>query len=222
MSSQGSASLSFQPYPLKRRSDLHLARKLWHCLGVLFIVGVYTSVSADTGLRLMAVVSFICVMIDISRQQWPKMNFWTLKIFGSVMREHERDSIAGTTYLLLGTFLIIWFFPRPIVTLSLIFLAVADPLASYVGILYGRDKLIGSKSLQGTLAAFAACTIVALGYLWYSGLMTERLLMVSLLAGISGALAELLPIGRLDDNFTFPIVSALCLWGIFTVFGGLI
>lgn len=213
--------MSFQPYPLKRRSDLHLARKLWHCLGVLFIVGVYSSISTDLGLRIMAVVTFFSVMLDITRHQWPKLNYWVLRVFGVVMREHERESMAGTTYLLLGTFIIIWFFPRPIVTLSLIFLAVADPLASYVGIRYGKDKLIGSKSLQGTLAAFIACTAVALGYLWFSGLMTERLLIVSLLAGVTGALAELLPIGRLDDNFTFPIASAACLWGIFTVFGGL-
>ena len=214
--------MSLQSFQLKRRSDLHLARKLWHCLGVLFIVGVYTAVSGDTALRLMAVVTFASVMIDVARHQSPKLNHLIVKVFGVVMREHERETLAGTTYLLLGTFLILWFFPRPIVTLSLVFLAVADPLASYVGIRYGKDKLIGSKSLQGTLAAFAVCTIITLGYLWYSGLMTERLLMVSLLSGIIGALAELIPIGKLDDNFTFPVVSALGLWGIFTVFGGLI
>ncbi len=184
--------------------------------------GVYWSVSQDFGLRLMAVVALACVFVDVARHQSPRLNRLTLKIFGIVMREHEREGLAGTTYLMVGTFLIIWFFPRPIVTLSLIFLAVADPLASYFGICYGKDKLIGSKSLQGTLAAFVICTLVSLGYLWYSGLMTERLLMVSLLSGIVGALAELIPIGKLDDNFTFPVVSALGLWGIFTVFGGLI
>ncbi len=214
--------MSLEPFPLKRRSDLHLARKLWHCLGVLLVVGVYSAVSSDVGLRLIALVAFLSVFIDVARHQSLWLNRLTVRIFGGVMREHEREGLAGTTYLMVGTFLIIWFFPRPIVTLSLIFLAVADPLASYFGICYGKDKLIGSKSLQGTMAALVVCTSVSFGYLWYSGIMTERLLIVSLLSGIVGALAELLPIGKLDDNFTFPVVSALGLWGIFTVFGGLI
>lgn len=222
MANHGSTALSLEPFQLKSRSDLHLARKIWHVMGVTTIVVIYSLVTVDLALRLIAVASFICVMFDVVRQQVPALNRWALKAFGLFMREHEREGLAGTTYLFLGTFLIIWFFPRPIVTLTLLFLAVADPLASYVGIRYGKDKLIGSKSLQGSLAAFAACAVLSFVYFWYTGLMTERLLIVGLLAGLSGALSELIPFGRLDDNFSFPVVSALALWAIFTVFGGLI
>jgi diacylglycerol kinase (CTP) len=219
---RGSAILSLEPYPLKRRSDLHLARKAYHILGVLLVVGIYSIVSHDTGLRAIALASFCSVIVDLSRQQWPQVNRLALRLFGSIMREHEREGFAGTTHLLLGAFLLIWFFPRPIVILTLLFLAIADPIASYIGIRYGKDKLIGSKSLQGSFAAFVVCTLAAMVYFMYTGLMTERLLIVSLLAGLSGALSELIPFGKLDDNFSFPVVSALALWLIFTVFGGLV
>ena len=219
---QGSATLSLNTLPLKRRSDLHLARKLWHALGVLGMVLLHYLLTTDQTLRVMAVLAFVFVTVDVVRHQWPAINKFVLKILGPLMREHERHNLAGTTYLILGTFIIVWWFPSPIVSLSLLFLAVADPLASFVGILYGKDKLVGSKSLQGTLAAFIACTLIAFFYLLAHDLMTERLLMVSLLAGLSGALSELLPIGRLDDNFTFPIVCACSLWAIFTVCGGLL
>lgn len=220
--SQGSATVSMNAIPLKRRSDLHLARKLWHVLGVLTVTGFQYFLTPNTALRAMAVGAFLFVTVDVIRQQWPPLNRWALRFFGPFMREHEQHGLAGTTYMVLGTFLIIWFFPKQIVTLSLLFLAIADPLASFIGILYGKDKLVGSKSLQGTFAAFAACTILALIYFLTHQMMTERLLIVSLLAGLSGAISELLPIGRLDDNFTFPVVSATLLWLIFSVFGGLL
>jgi len=51
--------------------------------------------------------------------------------------------------------------------------------------------------------------------------MVERLLMASLIAGLIGAVSELLPIGKLDDNFTFPVVSGTLLWMMFLLFGGI-
>ena len=39
-------------------------------------------------------------------------------------------------------------------------------------------------------------------------LMRERLFIVCLLSGLSGAVSELMPVGKLDDNLVFPVVSA--------------
>ncbi len=136
------------------------------------------------------------------------------------MREHERHGFAGTTYLLLGVLIIIAFFPKPVCILSLLFLAVADPLASLVGILYGKDKICGPKSLQGSSAAFSACTVIAGIYFFTHHLMIDRLVIVSLLAGVIGAISELIPIFNIDDNLTFPIVSSGFLHALFWLFGG--
>lgn len=214
--------MTLDPFPLKRRSDLHLARKLWHVGGILTMVLIYQFIGHQLALKVMGVAALFGIAFDFSRLKFPRMNAFALKFFGIFMREHERESLAGSTYLFIGVLTLLWFFPRPIIILTLMFLAVADPLASYVGIRYGKDKLIGSKSLQGTLAAFFACTVIAAIYLGYNGLMTERILIVSLLSGLSGAVSELLPIGKLDDNLSFPVLSACLLWGLFTLFGGLI
>lgn len=210
------------PIPLKRRSDLHVARKLWHVLGVLTMAGAHSLMTDDQALRLLALFSFFGVTLDIVRHQWPSVNKLVLRFMGLFMRDHERDNLAGTTYLMIGALLILWWFPRPIVTLTFLFLAMADPLASYVGIRFGKDKLVGPKSLQGTMAAFAVCTVIAAIYFSYTGLMSERLLLVTLLAGLGGALSELIPIGKLDDNLTFPLINACVLWVIFSLFGGLV
>lgn len=205
---------------LKHRSDLHLARKFWHTLGVLLIVVIYHNVNRSTAVQLITLFTAVFIVADLLRLQLPSMNKAVISIFHPFLRESEREHIAGTSYLLTGVFIIIILFPKDIVSLTLLFLAVADPLASYFGVLYGKDKLIGNKSLQGSLAAFTSCAVIATVFYFSKNLMTERLLIVSILSGLIGALAELIPVGKLDDNLTFPIISASCLWGVFYLFGG--
>lgn len=205
---------------LKRRTDLHISRKLWHCLGVLAILAIYRAVSRPVALQLISVATIVFVTSDVVRLFFPPLNRQLTKLFRPFMRDHEQHALAGTTFLLIGVLIIIALFPKPIVMLALLFLAIADPLASFVGILYGRDKILGHKSLQGTGAAFVACSLIALIYFYAHGWMTDRIIIVSLLAGVIGAGSELIPIFKIDDNLTFPIVCSSLLHALFWVFGG--
>lgn len=157
--------------------------------------------------------------IDFLRQRYPALNDWMVHAFKPIMRTHEIHKIAGTTYLLSGVTLIVALFPRPIVALTLLFLAFADPIASFIGIKYGKDKIFGHKSIQGFMAAFVVCAVATAIYLTYYNIMFDRVIVVSLLAGLIGALAELVPIGKLDDNFTLPVLSAIGLYILFYLFG---
>ncbi len=206
--------------PFKQRTDLHLVRKVWHVAGVLGLVIVYNLISRPFALQLISLVTVAFVTCDVLRQFFPKLNQGLLFFFHPFMREHERNQLAGTTYLLLGVLIIMAFFPQAIVTLSLLFLAIADPLASLVGILYGRDKILNQKSFQGTLAAFAACTLISALYFYFQNWMTERFVIVSLLGGGIGAFAELVPFFNIDDNLTFPVISSILLFILFWIFGG--
>lgn len=210
----------FSAKTLKRRSDLHLARKAWHCLGVLALLVFYTKVPRPLMLQGISFLTLFAVAADLVRQRVPKVNQCLMFVFHPFMREHERDQFAGTSYLLVGVLVVVALFPPSIVILTLLFLALADPIASLVGILYGRDKIMGHKSLQGSFAAFVTCALVAAVYFHVHGAMTERFIIVSLIAGLIGAFAELIPIGNVDDNFTFPVVSSSLLFGLFWIFGG--
>lgn len=204
---------------LKKRSDLHLARKIWHMTTVfgMFVAWVYLPEIVSISILAIALAAF--VPFDILRQKYPAMNEWAVSVFRPIMRQAEVDKLAGTTYLICGVFFVVVFFPRPVVSLTLLFLAFADPLASYVGILYGKDKIFGQKSLQGFLAAFAVCASLSVLFLWGTPESFERILICSLLAGLLGAIAELLPVGKLDDNFTLPVLSAIGLKVLFAFFG---
>lgn len=205
----------------KARNDIHLARRIWHFAGVLVIFGLYWVLTQTQALAAAVACAVILIGFDISRLYFPFFNRLFTGMFKPVLRDSERHKPSGLSYLIAGVAVIVAFFPKPVGLLALLFLAVADPLASFFGIRYGKDKLIGNKSVQGTLAAFTACFFLALGYFLYMDLMRERLFIVCLLAGLIGAFSELVPIFKLDDNFVFPVVSSALLLGLFYVFGGL-
>ena len=206
---------------LKEKSDIHLARKIWHFSGVILIVVIYHNVSRAMALQLMTFFGSLIIFMDVFRQYSPTANKILMKTFGPLMRKYEADGLTGTSYMMLGVFIAIAFFPTDVCKLALFFLATADPIASYFGIRFGRDRLFGNKSLQGTMAAFTVCLIVSFVYYVSKGLMLEKLLMVSVLSALAGAISEVIPVGKLDDNLVLPVLSASMLYGIFYLFGGL-
>jgi diacylglycerol kinase (CTP) len=205
----------------KARNDIHLARRIWHFAGVLVIFALYWVLSPRQALIASVAISVLLIGFDFSRLYLPFFNRLFTFLFRPVLRDSERLKLSGLSYLMAGVTVIVAFFPKPVGLLALLFLAVADPLASFFGIRYGKDKLFGHKSVQGTLAAFTACFFLSLGYFLYMDLMRERLFIVCLLGGLIGAFSELVPIFNLDDNFVFPVVSSALLLCLFYVFGGL-
>ena len=206
--------------PLRARNDIHLARRLWHVCGVLVVVTLYWIVPPERAHFTVLALCLPVIAVDIVRLFIPRFNRTLTWLFRPFMREHEQDRVAGLSYMLAGVIFIVLLFSRNVVLLSLLFLAFADPLASFFGIRYGRDKLIGEKSLQGSLAAFVTCFLLSLGFFYVMDLMRERLFIVCLVAGMIGAIGELVPVGKIDDNFVFPCLSATMLTGLFYVFGG--
>lgn len=206
---------------LKAHVDLHIARKLTHNLGVLtmFLIHHYCSTKVSWIVLLSAAIPLI--IFDLLRQKIESLRVLTPKLFGAIMRRRELNGLAGTTYLFIGVGFIFYFFPKNIVSLSLLFLAFADPLASFFGLKFGSLKVVGKKTLEGSLAAFIVCTIISMIFFTTKNIMTDHLIVASLLAGIIAALTELIPIGPLDDNLTQPLLSAPLLYGLFFLFGGL-
>lgn len=183
----------------------------------MFLAYVYLPQAVS--LTILVVSWFLFVPFDFLRQKNVAINDWAIHAFKPIMRQSEVKKLAGTTFLLSGVLIVDIFFPRPVVALTLLFLAFADPIASYFGILYGKDKIFGHKSIQGFMAAFFVCAALTFFYLLYHNYLIDRLILVSLFAGLVGAFAELVPVGKLDDNLTLPVMSAVGLTILFYFFG---
>ena len=215
----GVSQTVMQHQGLKQRSDIHLTRKIAHCIGICTIAVVFNLLGLKGSWILLMLISTTIIPLDFLRQKLPGLNQATHRVFGVFMRQHESRHLSGMTYLYFGCMVLLLFRDPHIITLTLLFLAFGDPIASFFGIRYGKDRIIGNKTLQGTMAAFVVCAIVAAVYCYFNNLMTERLLIVAPLSGLIGAVAELTPVGKLDDNFTFPVISGALLAVLFLVFG---
>jgi dolichol kinase len=203
----------------RERSLPHFERKFYHALMGLMCFSLYSFVlTREQALLTLAVVGGAFVSLDVMRLRLPKMNDLTLKLFGKIMRREELKSVTGNSFYILGLFLIVLAFPAPVVMLSVLYLALGDPTAAMVGSLYGRHKLIGKKSWEGALANFAissfATLVVALLLFHFSA---PKALALALVGGVVSVLAELCPL-PVDDNLSIPVLSALMLFPILSVF----
>jgi diacylglycerol kinase (CTP) len=204
---------------LKKRSDIHYARKIWHMSGVFIMFLAYVYFPRNISMTILVIAAVLFVSLDLLRHKYEGLNDLLICAFRPIMRQSEVRRLAGTSFLLIGVLLVTIIFSPPVVALTLLFLAFADPIASYFGILYGKDKIFGHKSIQGFIAAFFVCALAAFFYLRSNEFLMDRLFLVSLFAGLIGAFAEVLPIGKLDDNLTLPLLSGLGLTILFYFFG---
>ena len=208
------------PGPIHKRSDLHVKRKIWHFTTVSVMAWIYILLPEWVALAMLLATMLISIPIDIVRQFYKPLNDAMVKLFRPFIRESEINDLAGTTYLLSGAALLALAFPRPVIEMSMLFLAVADPLASYVGIKYGKRKIYGNKSYAGFFAAFLACTAISIAYLSIrKGFSGFELLYLAPLCGLAGAAAETLEFGGIDDNFSLPVSSGVICWALFYSFG---
>ncbi|MDD0851476.1 SEC59/DGK1/VTE5 family protein [Halobacteriovorax sp. GB3] len=195
---------------LHKRSDLHIVRKLWHITSGLAGLYAYYSVGHEAkqvGVFLMGFAIFAFI-VELIRIKAPALNSSILKVMGPFMRESERNSLSGLPFFVSGVGLSLYLFDEEIAILSIFFLTFSDPLSSLVGILYGKDKILPNKSLQGSVAGFICCYFCTLIYGLNFLEPNVDLLIFATFAGVIGSVSELCSV-FIDDNFTIPVISGL-------------
>jgi phytol kinase len=147
------------------------------------------------------------------------------KVFRKVLDRLSAISVSGAGnqyglvyYCIAFTILAILFYDRPIVVAAgMLPLALGDGMGAVIGLAYGAHPyaLIDRKSLEGTLAVFAAATIgVAFGLAFY-GMPLPQAAGMALVLGLVTALVEAAAPWGLD-NLAIPAFAA----GTFLLLGG--
>ena len=203
-------------FTLKNKSDLHLSRKLAHCLALLFLMLLYHFWPRGGWWVLLFLCLFIVCLEFLRLKVYPQLNTFTVWLLRRFMREKERHRPSGLLSMLLATVLIFAIFPNPIHYMSLCFMAFCDPIASFVGIRFGKKKLLGDKTFLGSFAAFLSAFGIALLFYRYhdhfSEISPSFLLGLSLTSAFCGAFSELFTLRNIDDNLSAPVLSATFLW----------
>ncbi len=141
------------------------------------------------------------VTLDLLRIHEHRFREFFRAFFGGMIREHERFSLLGSTYLLLAALLAIEIFPQPVAAAALGFTVLGDATAAIVGRGWGRLRLFG-KSLEGFGAGLAACLLWA-AFVAGSGQVPWGVLVAGALVA---SVVEFLPI-PLDDNLGITLVA---------------
>ena len=141
------------------------------------------------------------IAVDVLRIHEQRVRTFFRQFFGGMIREHERMSLLGSTYLLLAALIAIEVFPQPLAAAALGFTVLGDAMGALVGKAWGRHRVF-NKSIEGALGCLAACLA------W--GLLVSSVAHVPWTLTVAGAvvatLVEVLPI-PLDDNLGITLAA---------------
>lgn len=170
-------------------------------------------------LLLLTALTFI-LTIEYTRLRFPKINEFAIRSMGPIMRKNEVNRMSGTPFYIGSVLLSVMIFPKPIAVLSILFLAIGDPISSIFGISWGHKgiRFSNGKSLVGTAAGMGICCIITFFYLVFINVPPLQSVCIALAGGLAGGGAEMIPLD-IDDNFSIPLVSGLALWVAFLFFG---
>jgi acyl phosphate:glycerol-3-phosphate acyltransferase len=160
------------------------------------------------------------LLMEATRLRIPAWNEKLLRFWGPFMRASEVNRFSTVPHYISAAIIAIGIFPKPVAVLCLLYLACGDPMASLIGILYGHKgpRFKNGKTLIGTAAGVVVCALVTLIYLKTLEFPDTTILFLTVIGGLAGGLAELLPF-EIDDNFTIPVISGFVMWFAFLLFG---
>ncbi len=176
-------------------------------------------------------IMVILLFTDVVRIK--KYRYYPIKMLAKVYRDKERRVFAPHIYLTTGIFFILVLssgidlltgtpigrsYSAHIVTITIMVSALADAVATIVGITKGKRHIKGGKKTwEGWIAGFVSAILlgllsfVALMPL-YGGNIGVGIVMALVSAGIFGLIDYLSP--PISDNILNPLAIGLALWGI--------
>ena len=190
-----------------------LTRKLLHITSLTIPIGYYY-LSYSTALWILIPFTLFALFIDYGRYYIPLIDRVVNKMFGSILREHERDSkrklLSGGSYVLISACLCILIFPKIIAITAFSILIISDTSSALIGRRFGKHHFL-DKSLEGSIAFIvSACIVVVIApkveCLWQE-------YCIGFIAAIIGAIIEAMSVRlRVDDNFSVPISIGISMW----------
>ena len=174
-----------------------LLRKSIHLSGLILPV-IYLFLDKPTMLVLMGIVTGFALVVELMKWLSPPFGEFFFQIFASLLRTHERKgAITGATYYLISAFLCIFLFAKTLAIVCIFFMILGDMAAALVGKKWGRTKLLGRKSLEGSAACFVVCVTIAL---------VKLNPVIAIVGALVATIVELIPF-PIDDNLTVPLIS---------------
>lgn len=162
---------------------------------------LYLFLDKRSMLVLVGLVAAFFLIVDAVRLLSKRVNVGILRRLSFFYRPNEEHAFSSATLFLVGSFLTLFLFPKPVAGAALAYVIVGDLVAKYAGLQHGRTRVF-SRTLEGSLMYFIASA--AVGFVWSRFVPLPPL--QYLLGALAAAATEMVP-WDLNDNFTVPVVS---------------
>jgi len=172
-------------------------RKLTH-LGAISIPVIYFFFG-NIILYILSGGLLVTIAIDMIRfYGGKKSKKFITRYLGIMIRRHEKKDFTGATYILASSIITILVFDKPVAVAAIAFIVVGDTAGAIIGRIWGKVKY-RTKSLEGSVSFFFACTAVAL-------IVPGIPFWVKILGAAIATLTEAFS-SKIDDNLTVPLIS---------------
>ncbi len=150
--------------------------------------------------RIVLVLCILAIIIELIRLERPTVKRIFHKLFGLLLRSHERKDFTGATYMMVSSVLCVAFLSPTICFCSMAFLSIGDTFAAIIGMPFGKRKIAGTKkSLEGGIACFTSTFIFGLFFLPP---------FIALAGALATTLSEISNI-PVDDNIRIPLIAGI-------------
>jgi len=133
-----------------------------------------------------------------------------------LLKPHEQNKkLTGATFMLISAILCVMIFPKEICIIAFSILIICDPIATFVGILFGKKSKTSGKSIVGT-EAFAICSVsISLIFGCHYELDWAPLIIAAIASTYFEHVSNIV---QIDDNFLIPVSYCLA----FVIFSALL
>ncbi|KAL0206932.1 hypothetical protein P9112_012643 [Eukaryota sp. TZLM1-RC] len=166
--------------------------------------------SKSTVVLFSSLFSIAFALFELLRIVFPCFNRFSLKYLSRVMRKKERHDVTALFHFANGALFSVLFFPPAAAIIGMGHVVVGDVAAAITGVAFGKIRIKGKKTLEGTLGCLIACFLS--GFVFSSltlAIPVHCSLVSGLISALFATLAELYADSRLDDNFIMPIAGSL-------------
>ncbi|MEX0568073.1 MAG: phosphatidate cytidylyltransferase, partial [Candidatus Njordarchaeota archaeon] len=172
---------------------------------VLSIINPLFTISLSTN----NLINFLVIALGISAipiflfVEYLRISRNVMLIPSNLLREHEKTSVASYIYSISSAFVVALLFSQIVLIASVLVGLIADAMAALVGVYYGKHKITKNRTLEGTIAGFITAFVTIY-------IIVQHVL-ASLCVAFTIAIFDALNVKEINDNFIFPILSAVVL-----------
>ena len=181
-----------------------LLRKLLHLIVIIFPL-LLLEFGKIVCLPYFTIIALLFIVLDVSRLKFMYVQQLYDKYFSAVTKDYEQAKLTSASYVFLALFLTTFLFNEYIASAGLVIMILADPMASLFGRRYGNFKLVGCKTIEGSIVFFITASIVLL----ILGFSSYHVIIVALASTCVELYSKKI---KVDDNFLIPLISSSLLF----------